>query len=62
MDIVLPRSRRIHYKEFEKVEYYQDLTRERMWGVKNVDLVPVVVGALGIVTKKHEKMDRKIEG
>ena len=33
-----------------------------MWGVKNVDLVPVVVGALGIVTKKHEKMDRKIEG
>ena len=31
-----------------------------MWGVKNVDLVSVVVGALGIVTKKHEKMDRKI--
>ena len=33
-----------------------------MWDVKNVDLVPVVVGALGIVTKKHEKMDRTIEG
>lgn len=33
-----------------------------MWGVKNVDLVPVVVGALEIVTKKHEKMDRTIEG
>ena len=33
-----------------------------MWGVKNVNLVPVVVGALEIVTKKHEKMDRKIEG
>ena len=33
-----------------------------MWGVKNVDLVPVVVGALGIVTKKLKKMDRKIEG
>lgn len=28
-----------------------------MWGVKNVDLVPVVVGALGIVTKKHEKIE-----
>lgn len=30
-----------------------------MWGVKNVDLVPVVVGALGIVTKKHEKNGSK---
>ena len=33
-----------------------------MRGVKNVDLVPVVVGALEIITKKHEKIDRKIGG
>ena len=38
----------------EKVGKYQELTREirEMWGVKNMDMVPVVVGVLGNVTKK----------
>ena len=39
---------RIHEKEFEKIKKYQDLKWEirRMWGIKNMDVVPVVVGAL----------------
>ena len=38
----------------EKVGKYQELMREirEMWGVKNRDMVPVVVGDLGNVTKK----------
>ena len=38
----------------EKVGKYQELKREirEMWGVKNMDMVPVVVGVLGNVTKK----------
>ena len=41
---------RIHEKEFEKIKKYQDLKWEirKMWGIKNVDVVPVVVGALDV--------------
>ena len=37
-------------KEDEKVEKYQDLTREvrKMWGVRT-KVIPVVVGALGSI-------------
>ena len=53
MDIAIPRNySRVHEKEFEKLEKYQDLKWEirRMWSVKNVDVAPVFVGALGSVT------------
>lgn len=32
----------------------------RMWGIKNVDVVLVVVRALGSVTKKLEKLIEKL--
>ena len=32
-----------------------------MWSVKNVDVVPVVVGALGSVTKKLGEWIEKVE-
>ena len=53
VDIAIPGDSRVHEKEFEKVEKYQDLKRKvgRMWGIKNMDVVQVVVGALGSVTK-----------
>ena len=53
MDIAIPGDRRVHEKELEKVDKYQDLKREirRLRGVKNVDVAPVAVGALGSVTK-----------
>ena len=41
--------------EIEKVEKYRDLKREigRFWQMKSVNVVSVVIGALGSVTKKN---------
>ena len=41
-------------KEGEKVEKYQDLTREimRMWHLKSAEVIPIIVGTLGGVTRK----------
>ena len=51
MDIAVPGVSNILQKETEKCEKYQDLVREiqRIWKSK---VVPVVVGALGSVSKK----------
>lgn len=56
-DIGVPRDKRIHEKQREKIEKYQDFNREiaRLWRVRKVDVVPVIVGALGCVTKNIEK-------
>ena len=50
----IPGNSMVHEKDFEKVKKCQDLKREirRTWSMKNVDVVAVVVGALGSVTKK----------
>ena len=41
-------------KENEKVEKYQDLKREmaRLWKLKSVVIVPVVIGALGTISHR----------
>ena len=56
LDIAVPTNGRVHEKEREKVEKYQELRREigRLWQLKNVKVVPVVVGALGSVTKDFD--------
>ena len=61
MDIAIPGDSRVHEKELENIEKYQDLRQEirRMWSVKNVDAVPV--GALGSVTKKLGQWTEKLE-
>lgn len=54
MDIAIPRDlHRKHGKELVQVEKYQELKREirRICGVKNVDVMPAVVGALKSITK-----------
>jgi len=54
IDIAVPADNRIGEKENEKVEKYQGLKREiaRMWNMRAVQVVPIVVGSLGSVTKK----------
>ena len=49
-------------KGFERVERYQDLKREipTMWGMKKVHVLPVVVGAIGSVTKKVKQWIEKL--
>ena len=53
VDFAVPFDANVAKKEKDKVEAYRDLAAEvgRMNSVK-VEVVPVVVGALGIVTKK----------
>ena len=55
VDIAVPADGRVHEKK-EKVEKYQELRREigRLSQLINVQIVPVVVGALGSVTKDFD--------
>ena len=56
VDIAVPADMRIAEKVVEKVEKYQDLKREikRLWELRCAKVVPVVIGALGSVTKDLE--------
>lgn len=56
-NIAVPVDLRCSEKEIEKVEKYQDLKKEigRIWQMRSVNVVPVMIGALGSVTTKFEK-------
>ena len=62
VDIAVPADGRVHEKEREKVEKCQDLRREigRLWQLRKVQVVPVVVGALGSVTKEFDRWIEKL--
>ena len=53
---------RVGTKEQKKVEKYQDLRREIeiLWGMKKTEVIPIVVGALGMISKKLEIWIKKI--
>ena len=53
IDVAIPGDCRIREKEIEKTEKYQNLKRElkRLWSLKKVEVVPVVVGGLGCISK-----------
>ena len=63
IDIACLFDTRIDRKEKEKIEVYQDLKREfkRMWNVKEVTIVPLIIGALGTIGKNSERWLKKIE-
>ena len=54
VDIASHWDRRVYEKGGEKIEKYQDLKREigRVWGIIHLEVVPVVVGALGVVNNR----------
>ena len=62
IDIAVPADVRVGEKERKKVEKYQDLKREigRLWKLKMVEVVPVVIGALGSVTKGFDRWIEKL--
>ena len=62
IDIAVPADVRVKEKEKEKVEKYQDLKKEikRLWKLGNVEIVPVVVGALGSVSAEFERWMGKL--
>ena len=57
IDIAVPADVRVEEKEKEKVEKYQDLKKEirRLWKLRNVEIVPVVIGALGSVSAEFDR-------
>ena len=63
IDVACPFDTRVKTKELEKVERYQDLKREigRIWECRNVCVVPIVIGALGTLSKNFSSWAAKIE-
>ncbi|XP_069971818.1 uncharacterized protein [Penaeus vannamei] len=63
IDPACPFDTRIERKEEEKCNNYCDLKYEiaRMWRMKEVEVIPVFVGALGSVTKDFEKWIQKLD-
>ena len=57
IDIAIPGDIRVSEKEKEKIERYQELKREikRMWNIRSIKVIPVVVGAHGSTSKKLKK-------
>ena len=53
VDFALPANHRINLKESEKKDKYLNLARElkNLWNM-NVMIVPIVIGALGTITKE----------
>ena len=62
IDIAVPADVRVEEKEKEKVERYQDLKREirRLWKLRNVEIVPVVIGAPGSVSTEFDRWMGKL--
>ena len=62
IDNAVPADVRVGEKEREKMEKYHDLKREigRLWELKMVEVLPVVIGALGCVRKKSDGWIEKL--
>ena len=62
VDIASPWDHRVYEKDVEKIEKYQDLKREigRLWGIRHLEVVPVVVGALGVVSNRLDAWYEKV--
>ena len=54
VNVASPWNHRVYKKEGEKIEKYQELKREigKLWGIRHLEVVLVVVGALGVVNKR----------
>ena len=63
IDMSIPSDLNTSIKVSEKLSKYKDLEIEinRMWGMKT-EVIPVVIGALGLVKKGLEKFTNKIPG
>ena len=57
IDVAIPGDKRITDKEKQKTEKYQNLKKEihRLWNLEKIDVIPVILGALGSATKNFEK-------
>lgn len=63
IDMTVPSERNVSVKEIEKLSKYKDLEIEinRMWEMRTA-VIPVVIGALGLIKKGQDKHIAKIPG
>ena len=63
IDVAIPSNYNIQKKATEKMSKYVDLQTEcqRMWG-KKVEVIPVIIGATGVVDKNIQNYLKKIPG
>ena len=64
IDLAMPLDKRIIDKKKEKIEKYQKLKREilRLWTFKKIDVIPVVLVALGSATNNYvDKIGTKVD-
>ncbi|XP_069997623.1 uncharacterized protein [Penaeus vannamei] len=63
IDMAVPSERNTSIKAIEKLSKYKDLEIEiqKMWSMKT-EVIPVVIGALGLVKKGLDKYSNKIPG
>ena len=61
IDVACPMDHNIQSKEKEKLDHYQELKfeLERLWNTK-IEIVPIIIGALGSVTEKLQTSLKKI--
>ena len=63
IDIGVPGDSRIGEKEKEKMEKYDDLKRKikTLWAIKKTEVILIVVGALGAVSRKLDNWIEKLD-
>ena len=63
IDIAVLEDKRIELKEQEKVENSSELRWElkKMWNLSQVVVVPVVIGALGVTSKRLKDWLKKLD-
>ena len=62
IDVSVPIDTNIVKKTAEKHSKYRDLEIElqKCWGLKQIETIPIIIGALGTVLTGHQKYLRKI--
>ena len=50
-------------REEEKREKYEDLRREvaKLWNIRKVVIIPIIIGALGTLSKNFKRYDEQLE-
>ena len=62
IDTAVPANVRVEKKEKEKVEKYQESKKEirGLWKLRNVEIVPAVIGTLGSVSAEFDRWMGKL--
>ena len=62
VDIAIPVDARVCEKEIEKIDKHKPLKDEvaRLWNMRKVTVIPIVVGALGTISNRFDKLMKEV--